>query len=293
MINPIVRHSLALILGCSIPMLVFAQKGNSPKPAEPAQPLPVLKRVTNRHDLRQLGYGGTLSVTGAPEGSISVETWQRNEVDISAEIEIHGASEDDLNQLAAFDTFFVDSTRNHLQVVTTGTHDRVFMKRTAKNFPKNLLGVPFKIDFKFKVPSYIDLEINAGNGPVTISGVEGAIAFTAVKTDAKLDVNGGVVRAVIGSGSVKINIGSRSWRGVGANIQLASGELIVSSPAGFNADIDATIQRSGSIDNGIGIVPLEDTQATARSIQGRAGSGGAHLVFTVAEGKIVLKTATD
>jgi len=45
-------------------MLVFAQKGNSPKPAEPARPLPVLKRLTNRHELRQLGYGGTLSVTG-------------------------------------------------------------------------------------------------------------------------------------------------------------------------------------------------------------------------------------
>src|SRR5258707_1022520 len=191
MINQTVRQSLALLLGCSISLLVFAQKGKNPSSPEPAQPL-------------------------------------------------------------------------------------LFMKRTAKNFPKNLLGVPFKIDFKFKVPSYIDLEVNAGNGPVTISGVEGAIAFTAVKTDAKLDVTGGVVRAVIGSGSVKINIGTRSWRGVGANIQLASGELIVSSPAGFNADIDATILRSGSIDNSIRVVPLQDTTATDRAIQGRARAAGAH-----------------
>ena len=288
-----VRPFLALLVACTSPLLLFGQKSNATKPPEQPPSGPVLKRVTSRHDLRQLGYGGTLTVTGAPEGTITVETWQRNEVDISAEIEIRGTSEDDLNQLAAFDTFFVDSTANHLQVMTTGTHDRVFMKRTAKKFPKNLLGIPFRIDYKFKVPAYIDVEINAGTGPVAISGVEGAISFTAVRTDARIDATGGVVRAVVAAGSVKLNIGARSWRGVGANIQLASGELTVLAPAGFNADIDATILKSGSIENGMGVVALRDTLSSAQSIQGRAGAGGAHLVFTVAEGKILLKTATE
>ncbi|MCA1556884.1 MAG: hypothetical protein LC747_09380, partial [Acidobacteria bacterium] len=44
-------------------------------------PSPQLTRSATRHETRRFGYGGTLTIYGAPEGSITVEAWARNEVD--------------------------------------------------------------------------------------------------------------------------------------------------------------------------------------------------------------------
>jgi hypothetical protein len=285
MLKPIVLVVFAAISFCP---LVEGQKDKNPVPAGP-----LLKRTSSRHEIRSLGYGGTLTLVGAPEGAITIESWQRNEVDITADLELRATTEDDLSKLATVDGFFLDSSPNHLRILTTGTHDRVFMKRTAKDFPKNLLGIPFRIDYKLKVPAYVDIEIDAGQGPFTISGIDGSINFKAGSSDAKVDVAGGAVKIVIATGTVDINIGARSWRGVGADVQVASGNLNVSMPAGFNADIDGTILRTGRIENSYGIAAKEGTLATERQLQGQAGSGGAHLSFTVAEGTITFKKAGD
>jgi len=129
--------------------------GPSPSP----MPAPLLTRSSTRHEVRRFGYGGTLTIYGAPEGSITVEAWPRNEVDVTAEIELKGATEDELASLAALNNFVLDSDGSHLRLITTGTHDRSFMKRVAKDFPKKLLALPWKIDYRLRVPAQIDLEI--------------------------------------------------------------------------------------------------------------------------------------
>ena len=68
----------------------------------------------------------------APRGAVTVEGWSRNEVELVADIEIKGPTEADLDQLAAVNRFVFDEDMNHLSVLTTGTHDRAFMKKAAK-----------------------------------------------------------------------------------------------------------------------------------------------------------------
>jgi len=94
-----------------------------------------LTRMTPRHENFRLAYGGSVTIVGAPAGSITIEGWQRNEVDVSAEIELHGGSAQDLDRLAAVNTFVADEDTNHIRILTTGTHDRQFMKSVAKDFP--------------------------------------------------------------------------------------------------------------------------------------------------------------
>src|SRR5690349_2585476 len=117
--------------------LAMAQK----KPL-PAQPVPQVVRTVTRHEVKRLGYGGTLTVIGAPEGSITIEGWSRNEVDISSEIQLRAPTEADLDLLAPLDNFVLDADVNHIQVVTTGTHDKAFMRSVSKKFPKTLLDSP-------------------------------------------------------------------------------------------------------------------------------------------------------
>ena len=152
-----------VLLGCSLlfPIAAHSQQKKTPPPDRPLQ----LVRTTTRHEVRRFAYGGTLTVIGAPEGSITIEGWSRNEVDISAEIQLRADTEADLDLLAAVNNFVLDEAANHLSVLSTGTHDKVFMRSVAKKFPKTLLGLPWKIDYRIRVPLSIDLEINAGRGP--------------------------------------------------------------------------------------------------------------------------------
>jgi hypothetical protein len=264
---------------------VTAQKNKNKSPIV----APTLTRTTSHHENRRLAYGGTVTIIGAPVGSITIEGWPRNEVDVAAEIELHAGSDADLAILSAVNGFFVDEVGNHVRILTTGTHDREFMKRVAKNFPKNLNGLPWKIDFRIKVPVSTDLEISQGSGPIKLAGVEGALRVNALESEAMFWLTGGIASITIQRGSVYFNVPGRGWHGLGADVKLAGGNLTVELPADFSADIDAAVMRLGGIDLAYDLEPRDRNSITSRSVRARAGSGGATLSFTVGDGTIRIK----
>src|ERR1041385_4928252 len=205
------------IVFCLAILLVSITTVFSQKPVAPEVQL--LTRTETRHETRRFSYGGTVTLIGAPKGSVTVEGWSRNEVELTADIELKGPTEADLDQLALVNSFLFDEDLNHISILTTGTHDRIFMKRSAKNFPKKLLNLPWKIDYRLRVPINTDLEINAGHGAVKLSGVEGALRVSATESDTALTLTGGVVSTTVAAGVVTLTVTSRSWRGSGAEIR--------------------------------------------------------------------------
>ena len=117
--------------------------------------------------------------------------------------------------------------------------------------------------------------------------MEGAIRVNAVESEASLQLTGGDVGVTIQRGTIKLGIPARSWHGLGADIKLASGNLIVGLQAGFSGDIDAQVLRTGEIDlTHAGLEPLGQNGISKRSVRARAGNGGATLTFTVGDGVI-------
>src|SRR6185503_11053647 len=47
---------------------------------------PLIKRSMAHEELIRLGYGGSVTIIGAPEGSITIEGWPRSEVALSTNI---------------------------------------------------------------------------------------------------------------------------------------------------------------------------------------------------------------
>ena len=277
----------ALLLLLTIPLIpastVFSQKPVVPE-------IQLLTRTSTRRETRRFPYGGTVTLIAAPRGSVTVEGWPRNEVELTASIELKGETEADLDQLAAVNNFVFDEDLNHLSILTTGTHDRVFMKRAAKDFPKKLLNLPWKIDFRLRVPINTDLEVNAGHGDVKLSGVEGALRVSATESDTALTLTGGTVSTTVTAGSITLSIPARSWRGNGADIRIASGTINVDLPAGFSGDIDADVLRTGKIVNTFeGLASREKPGITERTVRARAGAGGAYLKFTVGDGAVNIR----
>jgi hypothetical protein len=263
------------------------------KPAVAPQ-VQLLTRSTRRRENCRFSYGGTVTLIGAPRGAVTVEGWNRNEVEVTADIELKAETEADLDQLAKVNGFVFDEDLNHVSVLTVGTHDRPYMKKSAKNFPKKLLNLPWKIDYRVRVPANTDLEINAGHGPVKISGVEGALRVSATESETELTLTGGTVSATITAGNVLLAIPVRSWRGGGADIRVAAGVLNVELPAGFSGDIDADVLRSGKIVSTYDeLVNREKPGITERTVRARAGAGGAFFKFTVGDGTVNIRRSGD
>jgi len=198
-----------------------ARPGPESKTAAPAAP--PLKRAATRREVRRLGYGGSVTVYGAPEGSVTVEGWPRAEVEVTAEVELNADTEEDLARLAELNGFVLDEDHNHVRVVTTGTHDRQFLKRAARDLPKRLRAMPWKIDYRVRVPAVCDLEVYAGRGAVTLSGVEGAVRLNAGEGPAAITLAGGDVEATLRGGPVHVRIPARSWRGRGMSVRVVGG----------------------------------------------------------------------
>lgn len=268
----------------------FPEHGSAQKNKTVPDVSTLLTRTTPRHEVHRLQFGGTLTFSGAPVGSVSIEGWDRNEIDISADIELHAPNEEGLNRLAAVNTFVVDEDANHIRIMTTGTYDQKFMKRFARDFPKTLIGLPWKIDYRIKVPTITDLEVDNGMGPIRLAGVEGAIRLNAIEGDADLSLTGGLVSATIQRGSVNLTIPTRGWHGLGAEIRLATGRMFINLLPGFSADINADVLRLGEITATYPELQNRGgSAATNRSLRARSGSGGATLNFTVGDGTIEIR----
>lgn len=173
--------------------------------AASAQTTNLLKRTTYKTDKVEFGVGGTITILGAPNGSIEVEGWKKNEIEVTAEIEVQAKNQEDLVKLSEVTGFVLDIGLSHTRIISVGTHDKKYLKKVAKKFPKELRQMPFRIDYKIKVPVYADLEITGGNGDFKLSRVEGMMRINMLETNAKLDLLGGMVLATFGKGNSRYN----------------------------------------------------------------------------------------
>ena len=276
------------------PLFTSPRTQTSQQTATTAPNIQLLTRSTRRRESSRFSYGGTVTLVGAPRGSVTVEGWNRNEVEVTADIELKAETEADLDQLAKVNNFVFDEDLNHISILTVGTHDRAYMKKSAKSFPKKLLNLPWRIDYRLRVPANTDLEVSAGYGPLKVSAVEGAMRLSATESETGLTLTGGTVTTTVTAGNVSLSIPARSWRGAGADIRVATGVLNVELPAGFSGDIDADILRNGKIVNTYeGLVAREKPGITERTVRGRAGAGGAYFKFTVGDGTVNIRRSAE
>jgi hypothetical protein len=268
---------LLIVLSCAF--IALGQSGN-------------LKRVVTKTDKLDFGAGGTVAIMGAPKGSIRVEPAAGNEIEIDAEISLEAGSEADLALLEKVTGFILDESLGREVITSVGTHDRKYLKQVDKKFPKRLVGLPFSIDYVIKVPRYCDLQIDAGSGDLTVKGIEGALRINSLEGNVRLDLIGGGLTATFGKGNVFVTMPDRSWRGNAIDVALATGDMDVYMPVNLSAELDATILRTGKIENGLlDLKPrVRSVKFTEQSISAKAGGGSVPMKFTVGDGTLRLKT---
>jgi hypothetical protein len=276
------KKQFTLLLAITAALLCIAVAGS-------AQTL--LKRTTTKTDKFDFGSGGTISIVGAPNGSIRVIGTNKNEIEITAEIQLQAATEADLATLATLTTFITDESANRTGIISLGTHNKGGLKKLPKKFPKALLAMPSRIDYVVHVPRYSDLEIDGGKGDLDISNVEGSMRINFLESNAKIEVIGGATTATVGTGSIDVAFGVKGWRGRAANIQIATGDLRVRLPATLSAELDAVVLRNGVIENSIADLKPRNRKVpfTDKSIEAKAGVGGVPIKFSVGDGTLKME----
>ncbi len=256
-----------------------------------AQTPQMLKRTITKTDSFEFGAGGTVAVSGAPNGSIRIVGTNKNEIEVTAEIELQATNEADLAKLIAVTGFVPDETIGRAGIISYGTYNKLGDKKNWKKFPKNLMSLPMRIDYVIHVPRYCDLEIGGGKGDLSISDVQGSMRINFLETNADIAVIGGATNVTVGSGKVNVAFGVNGWRGRSADINLGAGDLNIKLPTTMSAEIDATILRNGSIENLLSVLKPRNRKVpfTDKSIIAKAGVGGASLKFTVGDGTLKME----
>ena len=250
-------------------------------------PFPSQREIT-KTDRFEFHPGGTVVITGAPNGSIQVLGTSANEIEVIDKIALQAANESDLKTLAESTGFMIYESALRAVIMTVGCHNKFGMKKLPKNFSKALTTVPFTVNYWIKVPRYVDIEVDGGKGDLTIKGIEGSIRANFLESNAQVEISGGTAVVALGKGAAAISVGSKGWRGRSADIQVGHGDMTVQLPTTLSAEIDATVLQSGGIENEFPSLKPRDRKVafTDRSIFAKAGVGGGTMRFSVGNGKL-------
>ena len=251
----------------------------------------VLKRTTTKTDTIPLGAGSTVSITGAPVGSVKVNVIQGSDVQISAEIEVQAANEADLAGAALLTGYVTQDSLGKLSIVSVGRDTRRKFTDSEKKLIKRLTGMPYRIDYTISVPRYTNVEISSGEGDVTLDGDEGDHRINALNSNVNVTIKGGSLAATVAKGELHITVPPAGRRGLNIDASVASGNLSIMIPPNLSGDIDASVLRSGKIVNEIPSLKPRDRKLpfTEKLIQARAGVGGPAIKLTVGDGSLWLQ----
>ena len=225
-----------------------------------------------------LASGGTFSLSNV-NGSIQIEGWDRDQVEISARKFTIGTAEN-LRQVG-------------IEVILSPGGVAV-----ATHYPEGS-GVEVNVEFRVRVPARVRLaSVSTVNGSVTVQDVSGDGSLTAVNGNVLLARGAGIFSARATNGNVSLELlsldgglalpgdsGRPASRG-GISAQTINGSVVVALPADAGAELEARTQN-GDFSSDLPL--LARTSAAGRAIHGRVGSGGPPLFVRTVNGSIRLR----
>lgn len=175
--------------------------------------------------------GGTLEIDAAPNGGITVEGWDRNEIKVFARVVGNADRQADAENLVREVEIEIDGLSLSADGPRTGRHEW------------------WSVSFKVFAPRQTDLDLETTNGGVSLTELTGDIDFQTTNGGIRLTRVSGDVRGRTVNGGVKVTLGGDRWDGNGLDVRTTNGSVAVSIPEDYSAVIETgTVNGSMSTD---------------------------------------------
>jgi hypothetical protein len=212
--------------------------------------------------------GATINVDASPNGGIKVEGHARTDVQVQACVSATADSEEQARALA-----------QRVEVVTTA--DRV-----SANGPQNLgRRESWSVSYRLAVPNRTSLSLRTTNGGISLTDVDGEIAFRTVNGGVSLTRVAGSVRGRTSNGGVDVDLEGSTWNGEGLEVETENGGVSMAIPADYSARLETgTVNGRMNID-----FPVTVQGRIGRSIETQLGSGGPLIKVRTSNGGVNIR----
>lgn len=206
--------------------------------------------------------GGSLELQNV-NGTVDVEGWDRNEVEVHA-VKTAKHKESDLERVS----IEVDAKPDAVSITT--------------HYPQNE-GVEVAVDYTIHVPHDARVEhIGTVNGTLRIAGVESVGDLHTVNGNIEVFDGGGTVHAHTTNGNVHLEL-ARLPEKTGAFAETTNGSLVLAVPSDMQADVEARC-LNGNFSSELPMT-MESNQRP-REMHGKLGRGGAPIHLHTVNGGI-------
>ncbi len=206
--------------------------------------------------------GGSFELQNV-NGTIEVQGWDRNEVEVHA-VKTAKQKESDLDRVS----IEVDAKPNAISVTT--------------RYPQNE-GVEVTVEYTVHVPHGARVEhLATVNGALRVSGVETVEDLHTVNGNIEVFEAGGSVHARTTNGNVHLELAHLQGKN-GATAETTNGSLVLAVPSDIQADLEARC-LNGNFFSELPIA-MESTQRP-REMHGKLGHGGAPIHLRTVNGGI-------
>ncbi len=226
-------------------------------------------RLQNHCEIREqtLPIGGLITVDAGRNGGVSVKGWDRNEILVRSRVQTAAPTLADAEELA-----------KQIRVDTGGL-------RIHAEGPSERRDFNWSVSYEIFVPRHSDLSLEAHNGGISISDVNGKIEFSALNGGVSLRRVGGSVHGSTTNGGLAVELSGDRWDGEELDVKTTNGGVSLSVPENYSAHLETgTVNGNVSVD-----FPVTVQGRITKELSVNLGSGGATVRAMTTNGGIRLK----
>jgi len=193
-----------------------------------------------------------LRVDGRANGGVRVDGYDGREIRVRARVQAHASSEGAAREL-------VDAVRIAEGDVLRAEGPRDLGRREG-----------WSVSYEIMVPRRIDLEVEANNGGITVTGVDGRMQLQTTNGGLHLTDVAGEVRGRTTNGGVTARLSGSRWNGAGLDVRATNGGVRLTLPADYGATLEA-----GTVNGGLHVdFPMTVQGRIGREVRAEIGGGG-------------------
>ncbi len=216
-----------------------------------------------------LNSRNSLTVDGNKNGGISIKSWDKNEILVTAKVSVYSSNKDEAIKIA--------------NSVTIDTNSKI-----EANIPRLNRYEGISVNYRIYVPKKIDLDLVTFNGGISIQNVEGDIDFETLNGGLRLSNLSGRVSGETTNGGIKVELSGSEWIGEELDVETTNGGVVFYIPEDFNAQLE-TGTVNGSMDFDF---PVTVSGRFKRNLSVSLGNGGNLVRATTTNGSVKIKRAS-